>query len=123
MVTSISYYLDGALVELAPTDYYEVLSTRYGSVYPNTGTTFPRVIDDRKQAVVIDFLAGYGDSPKKIPAAIRAALLEHAAKLYADRGDCSSAGSSKAAPDFLPNMTRGTYDRYRIRSLIGREAC
>lgn len=123
IVTSISYYLDGELVELAPTDYYEVLSTRYANIYPDTGTTFPTNIDDRKQAVLIDFVAGYGDSPKDIPAAIRAGLLEHAAKLYADRGDCSLATSSRGVHDFLPSMVRGIYDRYRIRSLIGREAC
>ena len=122
-IISIQYFENGDLTLLEADTYLVTQSKAYASVYPIPDTLFPSNIDRRPQAVRIDFIAGYGDSPLAIPASLKMAIVNHAARLYTDRGDCLDDRRSDSIDDCLPCNSRLVYDQYRIVNISAFEAC
>lgn len=87
-ITSIQYYLDGVLTTLSSADYYFTDSTDYSSIYLVEGKTWPTA-DNRKQAVIITFVAGYGDDDCNIPKLLKQAMLSQLTLLFENAGDCA----------------------------------
>lgn len=87
-ITSIQYYLDGVLTTWASTDYYLTDSSSYATINLVDGKSYPAT-DTRKQAVVVTFVAGYGDDECDIPSGLKQAMLSQIAALYDNAGDCS----------------------------------
>lgn len=84
-VTSI-VYRDGtdAEVTLAGSTYDVVTDSLTGYVQLHRDQSWPATYD-RDDAVVVTFVAGYGDDPADIPAPIRHALKLHVGHLYLNR--------------------------------------
>jgi uncharacterized phiE125 gp8 family phage protein len=69
------------------------------------------LIYPREDSIKITFVAGFGDEPKNIPSDIRVGILEHAAMLFANRGDCSACGKD------LPPSSASIYKRNKVMNL------
>ena len=59
-INSIQYLLDGSLTVFNSSNYYFDDQVDYSSIYLEENASFPSPIDTKKQAVVINFQAGYG---------------------------------------------------------------
>jgi uncharacterized phiE125 gp8 family phage protein len=100
-ITSIQYYLDGVLTTIDSADYYITNSPNFSSINLFEGNSWPSV-DNRKQAIVITFVSGYGTSECSIPAPLKQAMLSHLALLFYNAGDCSSSDDSQAKSLYKP---------------------
>lgn len=100
-ITSIQYYLDGVLTTWNAVNYYITDLPDYSAIYLVDGKEFPSNVDIRKQAVVINFVAGYGSSNANVPEDIKQALFQFIAYLYENRGDCASSKDMQAAMDLF----------------------
>jgi hypothetical protein len=88
VIESVKYYFNDALITVDPSEY--LLKDGCG------GFKYPYLIldesifsiDDRDDAVLIEFTAGFGLNYNFIPPAIKDELLRRAAFLYQNRGDC-----------------------------------
>jgi len=110
-VDNISYYKGGSLVVLDSSKYYLTQSETFRSLYPVNN--WPTDVDcNRKQAVEIEFQAGYANG--ELPYDLQIALLQHITSLYENRGDCSC--QSKIM-QFLPSTSRAAYEFWRIKDL------
>lgn len=87
-ITSIQYYLDGVLTTFPSTDYYITDSTDYATINLVDGKSYPST-DNRKQAIVITFIAGFGNDECDIPDDIQRAMLSQITTLYENLGDCT----------------------------------
>ena len=87
-VTSIQYYINGVLTTFSSADYYVTDSTDYASICLVDGKSWPSV-DNRKQAVVVTFVAGYGDDDCNIPKLLKQAMLSQLTVLFENAGDCA----------------------------------
>jgi hypothetical protein len=96
-VSSIQYYADGVLTTWASLNYYTTVNTDYSGIYLVQNKSFPTDVDVRKQAVVINFTAGYGVDDTFIPEDIQQALLRFISFLYDNRGDCADNSKQNAA--------------------------
>jgi len=94
-ITSIQYYLGDVLTTWTSTDYYITDSEDYATINLVDGKSYPSNIDKRKQAVVITFIAGYGDSECNVPSDIKQAMLSQVAALYENAGDCIDEDNSQ----------------------------
>ena len=95
-ITSIKYYQDGSLVTWDSADYYTV-STDYSAIYLTDEVSFPTDIDIRRQAIVINFVAGYGVDDTYVPDDMQQAVMRFIEYLYDNRGDCSDLAKQNAA--------------------------
>jgi uncharacterized phiE125 gp8 family phage protein len=95
-ISSIQYLKDDVLVTLPSSDYYFTDSNNYSIIFLKEGLSWPKNIDNIKQAVFIEFVAGYGDDSCYIPALLRQALISHIVALFKNAGDCIDSDSSKA---------------------------
>jgi len=100
-ITSIQYYLNGVLTTWSSTNYYITDLPDYSAIYLVADKEFPSDIDIRKQAVVINFVAGYGSSDANVPEDAKQALLQFITYLYENRGDCASSKDMQAAMDLF----------------------
>lgn len=105
-ITSISYYLNGILTVWDNSNYYFTDDYDYSGIYLVKDKVFPE-IDERKQAIKIEFVAGYGADETTIPADIKEALLLMIAFLYENRGDCECSGG-------VPVMAKNLFSSYII---------
>lgn len=87
-VSSIQYYKNGVLTTFDASKYYFTESEEFSTIQLVDGETWPTDIDKRKQAVIITFVAGYGDDSCDIPALLRQAMLSHLTVLFENSGDC-----------------------------------
>lgn len=115
-ISSIKYYIDDVLTTWNSSNYYFTDSNLYPVVLLEEDGSYPDV-DDRRQAIEIIFIAGYGATEASIPDDIKMALLNHIAFLYENRGDCGEDGTCQ-----LPCTTKTIYSKYRINPL-GWEGC
>lgn len=82
-VSSVKYYdSDNVLQTLSPAEYEvditgDIARIRPVNAWPGTW--------DRLNAVVIEYVSGYGDEPESVPAAIRSAIIMRTASLYENR--------------------------------------
>lgn len=129
-LTLFKYYdQNGVLQNLLPqlnTIYYITDEPNgYSQIIPLPGQSFPSQgqVQQRQQAVIIEFKLGYGNAKTDVPSTIRMALLNHCAFLYANRGDSDVAGATdRAGADVansslasVPNASMAVYNQYRIR--------
>jgi uncharacterized phiE125 gp8 family phage protein len=114
-LVSFEYYVDGVLTEVDEADYQILQSPDYARIIPRVNNPFPTDADCIGQAIVINFVAGYGARSSDIPDDIKTALAQHAAFLWTNRGDCdcSDAGSS------VPPIAKSIYNLNRIKNITG----
>lgn len=93
-ITSIKYYIDSVLTTLSSSSYYKTNDVNYSSIYLVDGQNYPNV-DDRKQAVEIIFVSGYGASASDVPQAIKQALISMVTALYENAGDCAESSNGQ----------------------------
>lgn len=106
-VDNIEYLKDDVWTAVDAAIYYSTLETEYSRVLLKDGQSWPTDIDNREQAVRIDFTAGYGDAAADVPADIKTAIKQHVANAFANHGDCFEGF-------FLPPQARGIYNQNRI---------
>lgn len=86
-ITSIQYYKDDVLTTLSASDYYITDEQDYSCIHIKEDAMIPTV-DDRRQAVIITFVAGYGIDACDVPKLLKQAMLSQIATLFNDAGDC-----------------------------------
>lgn len=97
-ITSIQYYKDGVLTTFSSANYYVTKEAdNFPWIYLVDGASWPSDVDNRAQAVVITFVAGYGSADTNIPYDIKQCLLQMVDYLYENRGDCGG-DCSKLSP-------------------------
>lgn len=95
-ISSIKYYINDVLTTYSSSNYYKTYDTNYSWIYLVDGQSYP-VIDDRKQAVEIIFVSGYGASASDVPQAIKQALISMVVALYENAGDCAESSDGQIA--------------------------
>ena len=76
------------------------------------------VADDIAYPVSIEADVGYVDSDA-VPDLIKVAILQYAALLYDNRGDCSNCECDSNGVPTLPMITRAAISKYKIREVFG----
>jgi uncharacterized phiE125 gp8 family phage protein len=115
-VEFIKYYKDGVLETLPTTDYYYTLENDFSKVFESTtGAAWPKNIDKRQQAIVIRFIAGYGDDYTSMPSDLVMGMLNHIAMLFESRGDCTESGGGCGG--CLPMATKMIYNMYKVKDI------
>jgi uncharacterized phiE125 gp8 family phage protein len=94
-ITSIQYLLDGVLTVWDSSNYYMTDTSNYSTINLVDGSAYPEA-DDRKQSIIVTFVAGYGEDSCDVPAQLRQSILSQIAFLYENAGDCVSAGNKQA---------------------------
>lgn len=119
-VNSIQYYQDRVLVTLPANAYYYTIENDYSKIYEASSIDYwPRDIDQRRQAIVINFTVGFGDSYTDIPSDLVMAILNHIAKVYESRGDCDDASGDCGCSSALPSVSKMVYNMHRIQNITG----
>jgi uncharacterized phiE125 gp8 family phage protein len=89
-ITSIQYYKDKVLTTFDASKYYTTESDNgFSTINLFDGEAWPTDADNRMQAVVITFVAGYGDDDCDIPSGLKQAMLSQLTVLYENAGDCA----------------------------------
>jgi uncharacterized phiE125 gp8 family phage protein len=88
-ITSIQYYKNGVLTTFNSSNYYFTDSNDYSSIYLVDGASYPDDVDNRKQAIIINFVAGYGSTSASVPQLLKQAMLSQIASLFDNLGDCA----------------------------------
>lgn len=121
---SFQYLKDGEFLDIDPETFYVFQDPYYNKLIQEVSTEWPSDLDDRLQAIKIVFTAGYGALAQDIPCDLRIALLNHAAKLYVDRGDCGVCTCSNSdVLKALPPSSKLLYNSYRIKQLTPLNSC
>lgn len=92
-ITSIQYLVDGVLTTFSSSDYYFTDDNNYSTIYLEENKSWPSNADNKRQAVVIQFVAGYGDDSCDIPSLLKEALISHIVSLFKNKGDCGDDSS------------------------------
>lgn len=106
-VDLFQYLTSDVWTDVPVDDYYSTEEVDFSSIFLADGKSWPSEIDNRKEAIKIEFTAGYGPDSDSIPFDIKTAIKMHVANAFWNRGDCSDA-------TFIPNGSYGTYNQYRI---------
>jgi len=109
-ITSLEYYIDDVLTTFDATKYYITDEADYAAIYLNKNQSFPS-IDDRRQAVKITFVSGYGVNATFVPEALKEGMKFHISALFDNSGDCSGCDS---------NLYMKFYSPYIISKLLFR---
>ena len=98
-ITSIQYLKDNVLTTFDASKYYITESDNdFSTINLVYGQSWPTNEDNRKQAVIITFVAGYGDDSCDIPETLKRAMAAHIELLRSNSGDCQGAdGINKQA--------------------------
>ena len=113
-VEQIQYVLNGSTETLATTQYYVSFTKDFSILSPVDGANWPST-DVRRQAVTIDFTAGYPEC--EVPADLLLAIKRHVAFIWTHRGDCDAGGGSglhNQGATSIPKPIINTYMLYRI---------
>lgn len=118
-VDSIRYFKSRSLTTIDANDYYITQSPTFGSVYPVE--QWPNDVDDnRRQAIEIQFQAGYNidrtSDPvvNDVPLDLQIAIMQHITSLYENRGDCSNL---QRCASTVPCSAMSIYNLYKIVDL------
>ena len=106
-ISDIKYFKNGILEVWDSENYYITDESIYSSIYLTDYKIFPINIDQKKQAIAITFIAGYGEDATFIPEQIKLALMNHVNYLLENRGDCEGEGS-------LPLSIKSIYSQFKI---------
>ena len=115
VVNSINYIDTSNVVQTVdPSTYYNTVEADYSEVLLiNDDSTWPQDAINRMQSITISFNTGFADDSTGIEACWQVAIMEHAAMLWANRGDCSDSGCMK----MIPAAAKAFYETKRLRSL------
>jgi hypothetical protein len=91
-ISSVKYYFNNVLTTLSPSSYYFTNSTDYAKLVFTENFT----VDNRLQAIEIEFVAGYGTTVNTIPTSLKEAMLSFIDWLFNNSGDCATDGSLMA---------------------------
>lgn len=120
-IKSVTYNdVDNASQTVAASNYYVNYSSFYtGLFFDGSVFSFP-ALADRPQSILINFTAGYASDYEEMPKDLKAAMLNHLALVWENRGDCTGTGVI-ANFDFLyknlPSTSRMIYDTYTIKEI------
>lgn len=95
-ITSIQYLKDDVLTTVPSSDYYFTQSNNYSTIFLKDGSSWPTDEDNIKQAIFVEFVAGYGDDSCDLPALLSQALISHIVALFKNAGDCLDGDGSSA---------------------------
>ena len=116
VINSIDYINnDGTPTNIPSTVFDTTVSNDFSNIFLNVNESWPEDVEDRPQSITIDFDAGYGPASTNVPAALRLALMQHAANYYENRGDCACDSESAAAA--IPIQARKIYDLFKIKDI------
>jgi hypothetical protein len=104
---SIEYLKSGVWTLVDSDIYYVTAENEYSRILLVEGESWPTDLDNREQAVRIDFTAGYGADSDSVPEDLKTAIKMHVANAFANRGDCVEGR-------FLPPAARAMYLNNRI---------
>lgn len=100
-IASIQYYLNGVLTTFASSNYYFTETNHYSEIYLYDEKEYPEEIDNRADAVVINFTSGFGASEANVPFDYKQAIMEYIAFLYKNRGDACCNNMNTASQYFV----------------------
>jgi uncharacterized phiE125 gp8 family phage protein len=109
-VNSIKYLVDDVPTTFDSSKYFITKSNSYSTIMLKSGEEWPSDLDERADAIEIQFVSGFGAGPSNIPEDLRGGMLQHIAAFFENRGDCSLGDCEKA----LPGETRMIYELNRI---------
>jgi len=116
---SFEYLKDGVWETVSSDLYYITDEIDYSKILLKNDKSYPDDIDDRIQAVKIEFTAGISDDVGTIYDSIKSdliiAVLNHVATIYENRGDCDVASLESN----LPNTSKIIYMQYKLLDIIG----
>ncbi len=116
-IDRVTYLVNGVCTTVDPLIYYAVTDNDYGAIALRQCSQWPTDGDIRFQDVRIYFTVGYGDSFRNIPKDLLMGMLNHAAAMYMNRGDCSESGCQSS----LPPESRRAYEKYKIQLITGND--
>lgn len=112
-VISVEFLKETVLTAVDSTVFYITEETDFSRIIPFESKQWPiDSVDDREQAVVINFTAGFGITEADIPDDLQTAIKLHVAEAFANRGDCDN-------DRFLPARAQSIYLSNRITDIIG----
>lgn len=98
-VTQITYIDTANMVQtVSPTVYYNSAENDYSEILQKADTDWPTDVENRLQTVTITFTCGLFVNAAAVSANWIIAIMNHAANLEANRGDCSSSSCMNLAP-------------------------
>lgn len=119
-ITNLKYLLSGVLQTVTNTKYY-TLQGKYNSKIVFKSTFDYPVTDEQMQSIQCDFVAGMADGTTiKLPDDIQLAILNHFARVWAQRGDCglqendTALNITQSIKTNMPIETKQIYDSYRV---------
>ncbi len=104
-ITSIKFLVSGVLTAFDSSNFYITDKQEYAEIWLFDQKFFPTNADvNRKQAIEITFVAGYGADSCDIPPSLKTAMLAHINILNENRGDCEdeSAFSNQIVQLYTP---------------------
>ena len=110
-VNSVEFLKDGVFTPVASTVFYVTEEFDFSRLALFEDQVWPTDIDNRRQAVKIEFIAGYGVASSDVPADIKTAIKKHVQNAFANRGDCDD-------ETFLPSGALATYMNNRIIDIV-----
>jgi len=90
---SFKYLVDNVLKTVDSSIYYPTDETDFSGIYLVDNAIWPSNIDNRLQAIEIEFKAGYGTTAADVPVDIKQVIKMIVACLYENRGDCNEGKS------------------------------
>lgn len=100
-------------VTVDPSVYYNTIETDYSEVLTNYNDDWPTDALPRLQSITINFTCGLYPDASSVEAKWKSAILNHAANLYRNRGDCSN---DKKNLELLPLPVKQFYLKQRVLS-------
>ena len=104
---------DDVLTTIDSSIYYFTDNNEYSSILVKDGQSWATDADNRKQAIKITFVSGYGATADDVPQGIKTAMLAHIANMYENRGDCSDCDIA-----FKNSKAASLYSPYRLSSTM-----
>ena len=112
-ITSIEYYKDDVLTTVDSSIYYFTDESDYSTINLKATEAWPNDADNRKQAIKITFVSGYGATAADVPQGIKSAMLAHIANMYENRGDCIDCDTA-----FKNSKSSSLYAPYRLSNTM-----
>ena len=103
--------IDGQLVEVSNDVFLATQAPAglFSNIVNKPEQHWPRdLVSPQLQSIVITFKTGFGDSESDIPADIKVGILDHASKMFFERGDCG------CSADSVPGSSKMIYSKHRV---------
>lgn len=120
-INSYQYSKDDTFIDVDSSLYYSTDEKDFSRIMLKEDKSYPTDIDNRLQAVRIDFTAGYGLNETDIPDSLRVALLKHIGAYNENAGDCDDdlvkSGANFLMTTAVPAASLDIYKKYRIADI------